>query len=140
MRTHPSSTNIVLGLGKVWSVGQDEVIQRYDDPPGGCFVVLRGAVKALIPTPDGRRRLAIFGPGAPFGILAALLQRPQPATCTVRERATLLELPAAALAALRDAGQPVSFRFQENLLRVLMHRLEEATRALTGERRLRQDQ
>jgi CRP-like cAMP-binding protein len=78
----------------------------------------------------------VFGPGAPVGILSALLARPRSATWVVRERATLLELPALALAALRDPGQRASFRFHEAVLRALIQSLEQATRALTGERRL----
>jgi CRP-like cAMP-binding protein len=126
----------VLDAAEVWTIGAAQPIALYDDPPGGCFVVLRGAVEAVAPTPHGARRLAVFGPGAPVGILSALLARPRSATWVARERATVLELPTEALAALRDPRQRASFRFYEAVLRALIQRLEQATRALTGERRL----
>lgn len=132
----PAEVEEVLALGTLWTVSRGTIVARYDDPPAGCFVVIRGAVKATIPTPEGPRRLGIFGPGTPFGILSALLDRPQSATCVVREPATLLELPCESLASLRSPEQQLSFRFFEALLRVLIHRLEQATRALAGERRL----
>jgi len=133
----PLDLDAILALGRIWTVAAGETLLRHADPPGGCFVLLRGAVKVTVPAPGGPRRLAVLGPGALFGEIAPLLERPRSATCAVREPATLLELAPEAFAALRDPAHHVSFRFHEALLRSLMQRLEQANRALAGERRLR---
>jgi CRP-like cAMP-binding protein len=98
--------------------------------------VVRGALQVHVPTPSGPRRVGVLGPGALFGEVSTLLDRPRSATCTVRERATLLALPLTALSTLCDPHRHVSFRFHEALVRSLMARLEHVNRALTGERRL----
>lgn len=135
-RFTPADVDALLAMARVISAGAGETIVRYGDVTTGCFVVVRGALQVSVPTPGGARRVGILGPGALFGEVSTLLERPRSATCTVRERATLLEISAESLVTLRDPEHHVSFRFHEALVRSLMTRLGRANRALTGERRL----
>ncbi|HUH01148.1 MAG TPA: cyclic nucleotide-binding domain-containing protein [Kofleriaceae bacterium] len=130
----------LYALGQVVSPAAGEIVVRYGEPAAGCFIVVRGALQVHVPTASGPRRVGVLGPGAIFGEVSTLLDLPRSATCSVRERATLLALPTDALATLRDPHRHVSFRFHEALVRSLMARLERVNRALTGERRLRHPQ
>lgn len=126
----------LLELGTLWTLQHGDAVLRHGSPASECVILVRGALEVSVPTPAGPQRVAILGPGALIGEVSMLLDLARTADCTVRERATILELPKSALATLRDPSLHLSFRFHQLMLENLALRLKSATRALAREKRL----
>lgn len=88
-----------------------QVVFRQGDPPGSCFVVIRGAVLVCVERGGELRKLAVEGPGAVFGHYALLDTEPRSATCIARENCLLLEIEAATFNALFESASAVAFKF-----------------------------
>ena len=72
---------------------RDQVIFHRDDPAGALHLVRSGTVKVTLETEDGKETvLALFGPGACFGEIAALDGAGRSATVIAAEPTTTLAL------------------------------------------------
>ena len=100
-------------------------------PATSCFVVVRGAVEVLARHGELQRRVAVAGPGELVGYLAALDGVPHAASARVRERATLLELPADRFAALYGGSSSTSVRLQHAIHASLLRSLARTNTLLT---------
>jgi CRP-like cAMP-binding protein len=95
------------------------------------FLVVRGAVEVLSRSGRLERRVAIAGPGELVGYLAALDGASHAAAARVREQATLLEFPAARLAALYGGRSSTSVRLQHAIHASLLRSLARTNNLLT---------
>jgi CRP-like cAMP-binding protein len=77
------------------------------------------------------RRVAIAGPGELVGYLAALDNAPHAAAARVRDRATVLELPAAGFARLYGEGSRTAVRLQHAIHASLLRSLARTNHLLT---------
>ena len=99
-----------------------------------CYVVLGGSIevyKAL----GGKRqdKLATLGPGAIFGHMALIDNKPRSATCRAgrAERTVLIELEREAFDRLFNAKSPFAFKILDKVAMDLAQRLRSATERLT---------
>ena len=68
-----------------------DVIFRKGDPSEGLGVVLRGRVRTLISSPEGREQvLKMFGPGRTFADIAVFDDEPQPADAIAVSESTVV--------------------------------------------------
>jgi CRP-like cAMP-binding protein len=75
-----------------------DVIFRKGDPSEGLGVVLRGRVRTLISSPEGREQvLKMFGPGRTFADIAVFDDEPQPADAIAVSETTVVFIPQADL-------------------------------------------
>ncbi len=119
-----------VDLCTLWTLPRSHVITSPVDGKRSCFVVVRGAVEAIVQRDSGSYRTAVLGPGTLFGELAWLLQKPSGSEIHSLESCTLLELSTEKLWGLLDPNRHLSFRFHESLVRSLMTTLSTQTRAL----------
>lgn len=76
----------------------DDVIFRKGDPSEGLGIVLRGRVRTLISSPEGREQvLKMFGPGRTFADIAVFDDEPQPADAIAVSESTVVFIPQADL-------------------------------------------
>jgi CRP/FNR family transcriptional regulator, cyclic AMP receptor protein len=81
-----------------------EVIFHQGDPGDSLHVVASGAVKIVLPSPDGEEAIiATLRPGDFFGELALLDGAPRSATATALEQSEMLVLPRAIFMELLDS-------------------------------------
>ena len=89
-----------------------------------CFLVTRGAVEISMQTEQGKRRLAVFGPGRMFGEMCLLDGGTRGASCTVRETAVVLQLSAQAFNSLLESNSSLALKFitaiNQNLTQMLL--------------------
>jgi CRP-like cAMP-binding protein len=75
-----------------------DVIFRKGDPSEGLGVVLRGRVRTMISSPEGREQvLKMFGPGRTFADIAVFDDEPQPADAVAVSESTVVFVPQAHL-------------------------------------------
>ena len=96
-----------------------------------CFLVVRGAIEVLSRNGRFERRVAIAGPGELVGYLAALDNAKHAASARVRERTTLLELPAERFGSLYGGGSRTSIRLQHAIHASLLRALTRTNHLLT---------
>ncbi len=104
------------------------VVFREGDPPGSCFVVVRGAVEVSVERAGRTEKLALLGPGRIFGELALFDPHPRAATCTTRESTLLLELEGRKFDELFATHSVVAFKFFEAAYQLLVEALRNANR------------
>jgi CRP/FNR family cyclic AMP-dependent transcriptional regulator len=95
------ATRIVTGLPQAlfdglmasarrMTLAQDDVLFQAGAPGDGCYLVLDGALKATVNTPDGHERmLAVFGKGMMVGEMALVDHEERSATVTALRPSTL---------------------------------------------------
>ena len=117
----------IAGVMGTRSYGKGEVIFREGDPSDVFFTVASGRVKIVKALPNGREvLLETFGPGDPFGAVAAYDGRPFPASAVAIEPTAALLLPRREFFALLEQ-HPTLVR---GLLSGLTQRLVELTARL----------
>lgn len=84
---------LLLPCVRVQRLEKGETIFREDDPSERFYTVVSGRVKIVKWAPNGRELiLEIFGPGDPFGAVAAYEGRPFPASAIALEPTTVLSI------------------------------------------------
>jgi CRP-like cAMP-binding protein len=92
------------------------------------FIVVRGAVEIVA----GRgRRMAVLGPGQPFGYTGLLERRAHGSTARARENALLFEIPREAFEALYFGAGSASTKLHRAIQRSLLNSLGQTNRHLT---------
>jgi CheY-like chemotaxis protein len=94
------------------------------------WLVVRGAVETLLGSEVASRRVAVHGPGAVEGLVAVVLDEPQPLEIRVREDAVLCRFPAARLKAVIDDEDRLGFKLVSALSRGAAWQVERLTRTL----------
>lgn len=103
---------------------RNEVIFHQGDPGNLLQIVASGAVKIVLPSPEGEEAIiATLRPGDFFGELALLDGAPRSATATATEPTETLDLPRSTFMELLDADQ----RLQHALLTALAGELRKLT-------------
>ena len=96
--------------------------------PDAVFVVVRGAVEIV----TGReRRMAVLGPGQPFGYTGLLERRAHGSTARTRENALILEIPRRAFETLYFGAGSASTKLHRAIQRSLLNSLAQTNRHLT---------
>jgi len=121
----------VAATGRALELERGAWIFASGEPAPACFLVLRGAIEVLSRRDQLERRVAIAGPGELVGYLAVLDGAKHAASARVRERATLLELPAQGFAALYQGGSTTSVRLQHAIHASLLRSLARTNHLLT---------
>jgi CRP-like cAMP-binding protein len=121
----------VVALARPLDLARGACLFAAGEPADACFLVVRGAVEVLSRNGAMERRVAIAGPGELVGYLAALDSAPHAAFARVRDRATLLELPAGAFARLYGDGSRTSVRLQHAIHASLLRSLARTNHLLT---------
>jgi CRP-like cAMP-binding protein len=121
----------VASTGKALELQGGAVLFDSGQEAGSCFLVVRGAVEVVSAHGDRERRVAIAGPGELVGYLAALDRSRHAASARVRERACLLELPAAAFAELYEGTSGISVKLQHAIHASLLRSLARTNSLLT---------
>ena len=96
--------------------------------PEAMFIVVRGAVEIVA---GSERRMAILGPGQPFGYTGLLERRVHGSTARARENALLLEIPRKAFGALYFGAGSASTKLHRAIQRSLLNSLAQTNRHLT---------
>lgn len=104
---------------------RNEVIFHQGDPGDSLHIVDEGAVKIMLPSPEGEEAIiATLRPGDFFGELALLDGAPRSATAVALEATTTLALPRDAFMELLDRDRGL----RDALLAGLTHELRRVTR------------
>lgn len=121
----------VAALARPMELERGAWIFAAGEPARACFLVVRGAVEVLSRNGRFERRVAIAGPGELVGYLAALDSAKHTASARVRERATLLELPAERFGPVHGGGSRTSIRVQHAIHASLLRSLTRTNRLLS---------
>ena len=95
-----------------------------------CTLIVRGALRQSVTRGRMAEQLAVLGPSQIDGDLALMDGLPEPVLCEVREDATLLEMDRARFEELREAADPLAFKFFESVNRSLVGKLRKNNRHL----------
>src|SRR5262249_32774233 len=93
-----------------------------------AYVVARGAVEIVAAR---ERRMAVLGPGQPFGYLGVLERRAHTSTARARENALLLEIPQREFETLYFGTGSASTKLHRAIQRSLLASLGQTNRHLT---------
>ena len=121
----------VVAIGRALELARSTWLFAAGGPATACFLVVRGAIEVLSRNGTMERRVAIAGPGELVGYLAALDNAPHAASARVRDRATVLELPAERFARLYGGGSRTSVRLQHAIHASLLRSLARTNHLLT---------
>lgn len=121
----------VVAIARPIELARGAWIFAAGEPATSCFLVVRGAIEVLARNGRFERRVAIAGPGELVGYLAALDNAKHAASARVRERATLLELPAERFGPLYGSGSRTSIRLQRAIHASLLRSLTRTNHLLT---------
>lgn len=94
------------------------------------WLVVRGALETMLGGERASRRVAVHGPGAVEGLVAIVLDEPQPLEVRVREDAVLCRFPAARLRAVIDDEDRLGFKLVSVLSQDTAYQVERLTRTL----------
>ena len=98
----------------------------HDSTPTGLFFVVRGSVKLLVQSGDGRERVVeLFDQGRMFGELGVFSNEPYPVRSETGCGTALLHVDKRAILAAVATNQPLTYRLLE-LVTTRMHRLIDA--------------
>jgi CRP-like cAMP-binding protein len=133
-RLAPEDRARLAAVSRVKTYGRNDVIFEEGAPSDCFYYIAAGRVKIVKATPSGKDViLEVFGPGDPFGAVAAYEGKPFPASAVALEETTCLQVPRQAFFELLER-HPSLVR---GLLLGLTHRLIELTNRmaeLTGGR------
>jgi CRP-like cAMP-binding protein len=121
----------VAAIGRAIELARGAWLFAPGDAPGSCFLVVRGAVEIVSRLNGLERRVAVSGPGELVGYLAVLEGGAHAAAARVRERACLLELPAAHFVALYHGSSAVSVKVQHAIHASLLRSLARTNNLLS---------
>ena len=127
----PDEIDEVAAAAAVLEPSRGQPLFLAGGPADAAFLVVRGAVEIVRPRGDLERRVAILGPGRPFGFIGALLEAPHGASAYVRESATILEISRTAFRDLYFGQSPASPRLRAAVQKSLLESLARTNRALT---------
>lgn len=113
----------IAGLFHQKRVAKDEYIFLEGDPPERLYILLRGRVKLIKHSEDGKDViLHLVSPGEWFGSVAAFGRRPHPFSAQALEPSLALEVAGRDFAALMDRYPPIA----NQIIQELVERLTDA--------------
>jgi CRP-like cAMP-binding protein len=102
-RLGPEDRQRVSAAANIRTFARGEIVFREGEPSDAFYTVVAGRVKVFKILPSGKEViLEIFGPGDPFGAVAAYEGRPFPASAHALEDTSCLILPRSAFFALLE--------------------------------------
>lgn len=129
--TAPELWEAFRSLGRPRDVAKGELIFLEGDPPGDVYGVVRGRVKLVITTRDGREVAVSYKQaGELFGELAAIDGLPRSASALALEDVSLITVPPAEFMEFVERTPALAVP----LLRMLAHRLRAANNHQTSTR------
>ena len=96
--------------------------------PDQCWIVVRGALRVEARKGKVREQMGILGPSQLCGVLALMDGKPEPFRCEVREDADLLEMDRKIFEQIREAADPLAFKFFESVNAALVNLLRKNNR------------
>jgi selenocysteine lyase/cysteine desulfurase len=118
----------LLAWMRLWEVPRGRRVYAAGAAGTSCCVIVGGAVEVSVQRGQRRQQLAVVGPGKMFGMVSLVDRGPRRTTCTAREDAALLELPAEAFDAILLDGGRLAFRLLERIGRNLIASQRHANR------------
>lgn len=127
---------MVVALGKLAELGVDgaqalaagshlvglsrgQGLARAGAPPAGLWIVLRGALRASLPRPEGAEQIFLHGPGECVGVVALEDGGAQPLDLAAAEDCVLLTVPVEALVPVIDPSAAGAADWQGALALIL---------------------
>ena len=126
---HAEVVTELLDRGAALYVERRRIVVPEGARASRCFVVLHGAVEAVIPRAGGPTLVGFAGPGSAFGYLGLLDGGPASGTWVTRERSTLLAIKARDFEMLLTRGDERSRAFAAAIEHDLVCSLSTAERA-----------
>lgn len=120
------------GFARQWRIADGRRIVGEGETGRSCFILVSGSVAVTRVAGDRTAHLAQIGPGRMFGEVSLIDSIPRIATCTIRENAVLLEIPAAGFERLLDEGSELSLKFLKAVNRNIAKALEGALTPASG--------
>jgi len=105
----------LLAAMRRWQIPRGRRVTTAGTAGSSCCVIVRGAVELSVQRGPRRQQLAVVGPGKMFGMVSLIDRGPRRTTCTVREDAVVLELPASAFDEILAAGGRLAFKLIERI-------------------------
>ncbi|MCK5495796.1 MAG: cyclic nucleotide-binding domain-containing protein, partial [Hyphomicrobiaceae bacterium] len=115
-----------------WQIPAGRRVVGEGDIGRSCFILVSGSVVITRAAGDRMVHLAQIGPGRMFGEVSLIDNVPCIATCTIREDAVLLEIPAAGFEQLLGEGSDLSLKFLKAVNRNIAKALEGALAPVGG--------
>lgn len=124
----------LLNRVRILDVPKGMTLVRAGQSDAPCWIVVYGALEAIFP--ESRIRLALLGPGAPFGHMERLLGTPAALDLRVREPAVVLELAPGFCEELMNPTSRLSYRAMHGFGVATIRALEHANLFVARERRM----
>jgi selenocysteine lyase/cysteine desulfurase len=122
----------LAGFAHQWRIPAGRRVVGEGDTGRSCFILVSGSVAVTRAAGDRTVHLAQIGPGRMFGEVSLIDNVPCIATCTIREDAVLLEIPAAGFEQLLGEGSDLSLKFLKAVNRNIAKALEGALAPVSG--------
>ena len=122
----------LAGFARQWRISNGRRVVGESDTGRSCFILVSGSVAVTRASGDRTVHLAQIGPGRMFGEVSLIDNGPCIATCTIREDAVLLEIPAAGFERLLGEGSDLSLKFLKAVNRNIAKALEGALAPVGG--------
>jgi CRP-like cAMP-binding protein len=90
-----------------------QLVYAAGQPPGGCLIIVRGALGLNFSTTAGMSMFSVLGPGRVVGELALIDGRPQPLACVAREPTIAFEVDRIAFERMSRGGTMPAYKFFE---------------------------
>lgn len=121
----------LVAIGTAFELPRGAALFRAGERADACYLVLRGALEVFVRHAAMERRVAIAGPGELVGYMALIDGAPRANSARVRERCTLLEMPAPGFLALYEGAGGVTVSLHQAIHRSLMRSLGRTNTQLT---------
>jgi CRP/FNR family transcriptional regulator, cyclic AMP receptor protein len=122
----PDELSVLLESSHQLVLPKGTILFHEGDPPGSCFITVRGAAELFVEDAGRRQKLALRGPGKMFGEAGLFSDRHRAATGWVRENSVLLELERAAFDRLFSDEPVVAGKFLESAIQLLIDLMRSA--------------
>jgi selenocysteine lyase/cysteine desulfurase len=122
----------LAGFARQWRISAGRRAVGEGETGRSCFILVSGSVAVTRAAGDRTVHLAQIGPGRMFGEVSLIDNVPRIATCTIREDAVLLEIPAADFERLLGEGSDLSLKLLKAVNRNIAKALEGALAPVGG--------
>lgn len=97
---------LLAAEGNCVAIPRGTLLARAGAAPDTLTLVLRGALRSVLPRPEGSEQVMVHGPGEMTGLIGLFDGAPQPLGLEAAETAVVLQLPRALFEALRFSPEP----------------------------------
>jgi CRP/FNR family cyclic AMP-dependent transcriptional regulator len=104
----PAGAVMLAAAGRCIALPRGTRLADMAAAPDTLTLVLRGALRAVLPRPEGREQVMVHGPGEMTGLIGLFDGGGQPLGLEAAEESVVLQLPAALFETLRRSADPVA--------------------------------